>query len=78
MPVTDEPHSARGNERGAEGRGGSRGGDGGGENSGVEGSRGHVNRYMLATWDGFIHAAAAAAHAGEVWDGHGQPTRPDC
>lgn len=81
MPVTDEPHSARRNERGAEGRGGGAGGsrrrgDGRGESSGVEGSRGHVNGYMLATRDGFIHAAAA--RAGEVWDGRGQLTRPEC
>ena len=70
MPVTDEPHSAREEEKEQRDRKRDRGG--------VGESRGHVNRYMLETGRVFIHAVMQR-EMGEVMErGIKSITTPEC
>lgn len=80
MPVTDEPHSAREKERERRDRQRKRErrGDGKGEGGGVEESRGHVNRYMLETQGGFIHAVMHREMGEAMTRGMWSVTTPEC
>lgn len=52
--------------------------EGKGEGGGVEGSRGHVNRYMLETLGGFIHAVMHREMGEAMGRGMWSVTPPEC